>query len=74
MFFYSDKQICADHDRATGEGVGPQEYSLIKMEVLELPPALEALKGNKVLSLAAPDSHSISMHAKPHCLPLSIRA
>ena len=28
-----DGQICADHDRATGEGVGPQEYVLIKMEV-----------------------------------------
>lgn len=24
-----------DHDRSTGEGVGPQEYTLIKMKVLE---------------------------------------
>ncbi len=31
-----DKQPCADHDRATGEGVNPQEYTLIKLEVLEL--------------------------------------
>lgn len=31
-----DKQPCADHDRASGEGVNPQEYTLVKMEVLEL--------------------------------------
>lgn len=26
-----DGQPCADHDRAKGEGVGPQEYTLIKI-------------------------------------------
>ncbi len=31
-----DGQPCADHDRATGEGVGPQDYTLIKLEVKEL--------------------------------------
>lgn len=31
-----DGQVCADHDRASGEGVGPQEYTLIKLKVLEL--------------------------------------
>ena len=25
-----------DHDRASGEGVGPQEYTLIKMKLLKL--------------------------------------
>ena len=29
-----DKQVCADHDRSEGEGVGPQEYVLIKLKVL----------------------------------------
>jgi leucyl-tRNA synthetase len=29
-----DGQPCADHDRATGEGVGPQEYTLVKMRAL----------------------------------------
>ncbi len=24
-----------DHDRSTGEGVGPQEYTLIKMKLLQ---------------------------------------
>eukprot|EP00568_Trieres_chinensis_P011970 CAMPEP_0183296168 /NCGR_PEP_ID=MMETSP0160_2-20130417/3842_1 /TAXON_ID=2839 ORGANISM="Odontella Sinensis, Strain Grunow 1884" /NCGR_SAMPLE_ID=MMETSP0160_2 /ASSEMBLY_ACC=CAM_ASM_000250 /LENGTH=1111 /DNA_ID=CAMNT_0025457759 /DNA_START=149 /DNA_END=3484 /DNA_ORIENTATION=+ len=30
-----DGQVCADHDRSEGEGVGPQEYVLIKLRVLE---------------------------------------
>lgn len=28
-----DGQVCADHDRSEGEGVGPQEYVLIKLGV-----------------------------------------
>lgn len=36
VFSPLDGQPCADHDRATGEGVGPQEYTLIKLKVLEL--------------------------------------
>lgn len=31
-----DGQPCADHDRATGEGVNPQDYTLVKLEVAEL--------------------------------------
>ena len=30
-----DGQVCADHDRSEGEGVGPQEYVLIKLKVLQ---------------------------------------
>lgn len=30
-----DSQPCMDHDRSTGEGVGPQEYTLIKIEVVD---------------------------------------
>ncbi|GFH53005.1 hypothetical protein CTEN210_09481 [Chaetoceros tenuissimus] len=30
-----DGQVCADHDRSEGEEVGPQEYVLIKLKVLE---------------------------------------
>lgn len=30
-----DGQVCADHDRSSGEGVGPQEYVLIKLQVLQ---------------------------------------
>jgi len=51
-----DGQPCADHDRATGEGVGPQEYTLIKMKVLEMNDALKnggLADGDAVFLLAA---------------------
>ena len=35
IFSPRDKQACADHDRSEGEGVGPQQYTLIKIQVLE---------------------------------------
>ena len=42
-----DGQACADHERQEGEGVLPQEYTLIKMEVVrghaDVPPALQAV-------------------------------
>ena len=48
-----DGQPCADHDRASGEGVGPQDYTLVKMRALELPGALAPLEGRNVFLLAA---------------------
>lgn len=49
-----DGQPCADHDRASGEGVQPQEYTLIKMEVVPpFPPKLSALEGRRVFLAAA---------------------
>ena len=32
VFSPKDGQPCMDHDRSSGEGVGPQEYTLIKMQ------------------------------------------
>ncbi|XP_041049891.1 leucine--tRNA ligase, cytoplasmic isoform X1 [Carcharodon carcharias] len=49
-----DGQPCMDHDRQSGEGVGPQEYTLIKMKILEPYPAkLSGLKGQNVFLVAA---------------------
>lgn len=54
IFSPLDKQPCMDHDRSSGEGAGPQEYTLIKMEVLEpYPSILESFKGKKVSFVAA---------------------
>ena len=33
IFSVKDDQMCADHDRSEGEGVGPQEYTLIKLQL-----------------------------------------
>ena len=53
IFSPMDGQPCADHDRASGEGVGPQEYTLIKMYALELPGPLAVFEGKQVVFLAA---------------------
>uniref|UniRef100_A0A383W6K7 leucine--tRNA ligase n=1 Tax=Tetradesmus obliquus TaxID=3088 RepID=A0A383W6K7_TETOB len=56
VFSPLDGQPCADHDRASGEGVGPQEYTLVKMRVLELKGKLaelgEAAEGGVFLMAA----------------------
>nr|XP_055036210.1 leucine--tRNA ligase, cytoplasmic-like [Misgurnus anguillicaudatus] len=49
-----DGQPCMDHDRQTGEGVAPQEYTLIKMKINEpYPSKLSGLKGKKIFLVAA---------------------
>jgi leucyl-tRNA synthetase len=54
IYSIDDGQMCADHDRREGEGVGPQEYTLIKLRVLveesNLP---EVLKKKNVFLVAA---------------------
>jgi len=54
IFCIEDKQMCADHDRATGEGVGPQDYTIIKMKVNDLSkPCFEKIREMKVFFMAA---------------------
>ena len=49
-----DGQPCMDHDRSSGEGVGPQEYTLIKMKVTgEMQGKLSSLAKEKVFLVAA---------------------
>ncbi|KAL1110265.1 hypothetical protein AAG570_008342 [Ranatra chinensis] len=49
-----DKQPCMDHDRAVGEGVGAQEYTLIKMKVVvPYPSKLSHFKGRDLYLVAA---------------------
>jgi leucyl-tRNA synthetase len=46
IYSIKDGQPCMDHDRSEGEGVNPQEYTALKLKVLEwAPKAAEALKG-----------------------------
>lgn len=54
VFSPKDGQPCMDHDRSSGEGVGPQEYTLIKMALMEpFPSKLSVLAGRKVFLVAA---------------------
>lgn len=60
-----DQQPCMDHDRASGEGVGPQEYTLIKMRVQQLPSALASLKGP--VFLVAATLRPETMYGQTNC-------
>lgn len=51
IFSPKDGQPCMDHDRSSGEGVGPQEYTLIKMKVVK--PLAKLPKGKEVYLVAA---------------------
>eukprot|EP00002_Diphylleia_rotans_P001750 TRINITY_DN1098_c0_g1_i1.p1 TRINITY_DN1098_c0_g1~~TRINITY_DN1098_c0_g1_i1.p1 ORF type:complete len:1073 (-),score=277.98 TRINITY_DN1098_c0_g1_i1:104-3322(-) len=53
IFSPIDNQPCADHDRATGEGVQVQEYTGIKMKVLEFPKSLSSISKYNVYLVAA---------------------
>ncbi len=49
IFSPKDQQPCMDHDRSSGEGLGPTEYTLIKMQLLQPYPAkLAAVADKKV--------------------------
>jgi len=62
-----------DHDRQDGEGVGPQEYTALKMEVVRWSPAVKEIVeskvgGRKVFMIAAtlrPETMSVRILA--HC-------
>lgn len=62
-----DGQPCADHDRATGEGVGPQDYTLIKLEVQELKGKLSALTGKGQVYLMAATLRPETMYGQTNC-------
>ncbi|XP_018025140.1 leucine--tRNA ligase, cytoplasmic [Hyalella azteca] len=64
-----DGQPCMDHDRASGEGVAPQEYTLIKMRVVELPSALAALKSaaSRPVFLVAATLRPETMYGQTNC-------
>merc|ERR1719431_615675 len=54
IFSPLDGQPCMDHDRSSGEGVGPQDYVLIKMKVEgEMKGKMAGLQGEKVFLVAA---------------------
>mmetsp|Transcript_29049 Transcript_29049/g.72774 ORF Transcript_29049/g.72774 Transcript_29049/m.72774 type:complete len:889 (+) Transcript_29049:1024-3690(+) len=65
-----DGQPCADHDRASGEGVQPQEYTLIKMKALELPGKLAELQGKGEVFLMAATLRPETMYGQTNCWAL----
>jgi leucyl-tRNA synthetase len=69
IYCIKDKQMCADHDRAEGEGVEPKEYTLIKMKLLDFPASLESIKDRKVF-LVAGTLRPETMYGQTNCYVL----
>ena len=66
-----DQQPCADHDRHIGEEVIPQEYTLIKLQVLEpMPEVLQKFKDQKVFLVAA-TLRPETMYGQTNCFILA---
>ncbi|KAJ4461743.1 putative Leucine--tRNA ligase [Paratrimastix pyriformis] len=61
-----DGQPCADHDRAEGEGVQPQDYTIIKLRIAELPACLACLQGRDVF-LGAATLRPETMYGQTNC-------
>uniref|UniRef100_A0A1A9WKF6 leucine--tRNA ligase n=1 Tax=Glossina brevipalpis TaxID=37001 RepID=A0A1A9WKF6_9MUSC len=65
VFSPRDGQPCMDHDRSTGEGVGPQDYTLIKMKVLEKSGKLKSLESP--IYLVAATLRPETMYGQTNC-------
>jgi len=74
VFSPGDGQVCADHDRASGEGVGPQEYTLVKLLVKQPYPEgsplnAECLVGRNIY-LAPATLRPETMYGQTNCFLL----
>lgn len=69
IYSEKDKQMCADHDRAEGEGVLPQEYTLIKLQIIDdkLP---NIVKTDKKVYLVAATLRPETMYGQTNCYVL----
>jgi leucyl-tRNA synthetase len=68
IFSPKTDQPCMDHDRASGEGVGPQEYTLIKMKLLKLQdPSKFPELSNKNVYLVAATLRPETMYGQTNC-------
>ena len=71
IFSMSEDQPCADHDRSCGEGLGPQEYTLIKLKLLDgdrVPASVKKLLSeNKNIYLVAATLRPETMYGQTNC-------
>lgn len=66
IFSPKDGQPCMDHDRSTGEGVGPLEYTLIKMKLIDhIPTKLKSL--TTPIYLVAATLRPETMYGQTNC-------
>ena len=70
VFSARENQPCADHDRLSGEGVGAQEYTLIKLRVKEVPSKWESICGTQKIFLVAATLRPETMYGQTNCFVL----
>eukprot|EP01084_Bolivina_argentea_P268012 455115_1 len=63
VFSPKENQPCADHDRGSGENVTPQQYTLIKMEVINQETPFIKKNSDKLAKLFAMNDKKIFMVA-----------
>lgn len=61
--------MCADHDRSEGEGVNPQEYTLIKLEIID-DKKMDLFKSDKKVYLVAATLRPETMYGQTNCFVL----
>lgn len=62
--------MCADHDRAEGEGVVPDEYTLIKIRVIELNERMQKSLAGRNVYLVAATLRPETMYGQTSCFVL----
>ena len=71
IYSISEDQPCADHDRSCGEGLGPQEYTLIKLKLLDgekVPEKIKKLLAEKKdIYLVAATLRPETMYGQTNC-------
>ncbi|XP_023211298.1 leucine--tRNA ligase, cytoplasmic-like [Centruroides sculpturatus] len=67
IFSPKDNQPCMDHDRSTGEGVGPQEYTLIKLKLLQPFPSKLSKYSKYCVYLVAATLRPETMYGQTNC-------
>lgn len=67
IFSPHDNQPCADHDRSSGEGVLPQEYVAIKLQVVEPLPAVLKPFADRKIFLVAGTLRPETMYGQTNC-------
>ena len=70
IFSARENQPCADHDRQTGEGVGPQEYTLIKLRVQKVPDRWASAVRDQKVFLVAATLRPETMYGQTNCFVL----
>jgi leucyl-tRNA synthetase len=69
IFSALDGQPCADHDRAKGEGVAAQEYTCIKIALVDIPEQFAEWKEEKIFLVAA-TLRPETMYGQTNCFVL----